>query len=159
MSARIKAALKQAVSLAICAALAIAGHAVANDIYKWTDAEGNVHYEDRPTEDGTAERVDIKSRPTDRSRIAAMQDARRTARQEEAKAEAASNEPTPEQLRAEREERAKQCSAYKERLQTMVQSRRLYREDENGERVYLDEAEMEAAREDAAAKIDEFCNS
>jgi len=149
------------VQLAVCWALAFGGNAVANDIYKWTDAEGNVHYEERPTEDGTAERLDIKSKPTDTSRIAAMQQARQEARSKAAaaEAEAAEQGPTPEELRAEKKEREKECVELKERLQGMVQSRRLYREDENGERVYLSDDEMQAAREDAADKVAEYCGS
>ena len=31
------------------AALAFSGAALSGDIYMWTDEDGNVHYEDRPT--------------------------------------------------------------------------------------------------------------
>ncbi len=33
------------------AALAFSGTALSGEIYKWTDDDGNVHYEDRPTGD------------------------------------------------------------------------------------------------------------
>ena len=31
-----------------CAAFLVSGPAVAGEIYKWVDEDGNVHYEDRP---------------------------------------------------------------------------------------------------------------
>ena len=42
-------------------------------------------------------------------------------------------------------------------MQRFVTSRRLYREDEAGERVYLDEAETQAARQRVEDQISEYC--
>jgi uncharacterized membrane protein YebE (DUF533 family) len=44
-------------------------------------------------------------------------------------------------------------------LQKYLTSRRLYRQDENGERVYLDEDETLAARERVEDQVQEFCGS
>ena len=67
--------------------------------------------------------------------------------------------PTAAELRAERQARAEQCSMYRERLTRYLQSRRLYKEDENGERVYMDEAEMQATREKVVGQVEEHCDS
>jgi hypothetical protein len=48
---------------------------------------------------------------------------------------------------------------YKERLQRFVTSRRLYREDESGERVYLDEEQSQAARERVQQQVEEHCSN
>ena len=131
----------------------------ASDIYKWTDRDGIVHYTDKPAADGSSERVAIESRSTDRQRVAALnnarQDARTTAREE---LEAAARESSAEEQARLEEERAEQCTLYRERMERFVQSRRLYREDEAGERVYLSEEEMQAARADVQSKIEEYCN-
>ncbi len=143
-------------------AVTLAGGALANEIYKWTDAEGNVHYGDRPAENVEAERLAIRSRPTDRARVAAATQARREARQRASAAppdEPAEDAVSPEERRRMAAERAQKCSTYKERLQLYVQSRRLYREDENGERVYLSEQEMQDARDEMQGKVLEFCDS
>jgi len=147
--------------LAAVAVLVAAGSAGAATIYKWIDEDGNVHYGDRPAPDGSSERLAIASQPTDPSRVASLVDARREAQQEQQQqqAEAAGEQPSPEAQRAAREERAKQCAMYKERLQQFLQSRRLYREDENGERVYLDEEETLAARNDVQQKVEEYCSN
>lgn len=144
---------------ALIALVAMSG-SWASEIYKWTDRDGTVHYTDKPSADGTSERVAIESRSTDRQRVAAFNTARRDARTEardELEAAAARESTAQEQARLE-EERAEQCTLFRERMQRFVQSRRLYREDDDGERVYLSEEEMQTARDDVQAKIEEYCN-
>lgn len=138
--------------------LVVAGTALAGEIYKWTDADGNVHYGDRPV-GGQSERLDIKSKPTNNASVQATTLARVDARAQE-REEAANLPagPSPEELRAEAEQRAEQCTASKAQLQKFLTSRRIYREDENGERVYMDEAEMQATRERAENQVEEYCN-
>lgn len=133
----------------------------ASEIYKWTDAEGNVHFEDRPSGAATEERLDITSSRTNPDRVRDIVQARNDARTErnEARAAAAEAEPTAEELRAAEAERKDMCNTYKERLQKFVTSRRLYREDENGERVYLDEEQTLAARTRVQEKVVEYCGS
>jgi hypothetical protein len=147
-------------ALATVSMLAViaANSAFASDIYKWTDAEGNVHYGDRPVGE-QPERVAIDSQPTDPARIQENAQARvesRTAKSAAAAA-AAAESPSPEDLRAEAAERAAKCTSVKAQMQQLVTSRRLYREDESGERVYLDESESLAARERVENQISEFC--
>ncbi|MGB5352153.1 MAG: DUF4124 domain-containing protein [Woeseia sp.] len=151
--------------LAICVAVAATGSAYANNIYKWTDDAGNVHYGDKPAEDTDAKIVDIKSKPTERTQLASIatpsNDPRRqaplVAPGPAETAPAKPEGPTPEELRALAAERAQKCTKYKERLQTFVQSRRLYRQDENGERVYLNDDEMAETREKTQGKVEEYC--
>lgn len=151
---------KLIIAIASMLTLAATGAAMAGDIYKWIDKDGNVHYGDRPAGEQT-ERVAIASRPTDTAKVQAMVAARAEARAlaVEEQAAAAATGPTQEELRAEARERAQKCNTYKQRLQTFVTSRRLYREDDNGERVYLDEDETRAARERVEGQVDEYCNS
>jgi len=145
---------------AIVLAATLSFSASASEIYTWTDSSGNVHYGDRPS-DPKSKRMAIQSRPTDPSRIAAMTQAKAEARArkiEEATA-AASEGPSPEELAAAAREKAAKCSDYRGKLEKMLQSRRLYREDENGERVYLDENEMLAARERVQSQVEDYCSS
>ncbi len=141
-------------ALVLCAG----GPALANDIYKWTDDEGNVHYGDRPSGEPTEERVFISYKRTDgaavQARVAATQENNEIRR--EARADA---ERSEEEIRAEREERKKKCDDYRAKLETMVTSRRLYREDENGERVYLEDDERQEARQRAEELVAEYCGS
>ncbi|HLU05898.1 MAG TPA: DUF4124 domain-containing protein [Woeseiaceae bacterium] len=144
----------------LIAGLAMAGAVSAGDIYKWTDAEGNVHFGDRPSGASTEERLAISSNPTDPERVQNIVQARSDARAERSDAETAAKaaEPTAAEIRAAEAERKEKCSTYKERLQKFVTSRRLYRQDENGERVYLDEEETLAARARVQEQVLEYCN-
>ena len=137
------------------------GTTLANDIYKSTDEDGNVHYGDRPTGDETEVRLDISSRPTNSGQVQAVVEARyarAVASKEEAAAAAAAG-PSEEEIQAEARERAQKCETYRARLQDFVTSRRLYKEDENGERVYLDEAQTQEARQRVEDQVHEYCNS
>lgn len=138
--------------------VALASAATASEIYKWTDEDGNVHYTDTPVNE-SSERLNIASRSTDNDRVQSQTQARFD-RQSTA-AEAAANAPagpTQEELRAEKKERDEKCSMYQARLTKFTQSRRIYREDEYGEREYLDEAETQKTRDKAEEMVREYCD-
>jgi len=149
-----------AIAVALMLAVTTAGTAVAGDIFKWTDEDGNVHFEDRPIGEDP-EKVAIRSRPTNPARVQATVKSRADAAAKAAEEEAAATPagPSPEELQAQADARAEKCEKYREQLQRFVRSRRLYREDENGERVYLDEDEMQATRERTENQVQEFCSS
>jgi hypothetical protein len=48
-----------AIAVALMLAVTTAGTAVAGDIFKWTDEEGNVHFGDRPDGGEGTEKVAI----------------------------------------------------------------------------------------------------
>jgi hypothetical protein len=158
---RMRTALKARQLALTCAvaAMTFAAGATANEIYKWTDADGNVHYEDRPSGAASEERVDITYRRTDSGAVNQRVQARldRQAERDEAKSVAAAQEQEAADKAATAEERSKACERARARLETYLQSRRLYRTDKNGERVYLDDAEREEARQKAEEQITEHC--
>jgi len=151
--------IRSTTTLILTLVIAAASVAAAGEIYMWTDKDGNTHYEDRPTE-GAVRLAGIESQPTDNSRVQARVQARLDTRA--AAREAAANEPqgpSKEELRAQAKERADQCTSFRARLEKLITSRRLYRQDDNGERVYLGDDEMDAARAEAQSKVEEYCAS
>jgi len=101
-----------------CAALMASGLAVAGEIYKWTDEDGNVHYEDRPVGTTDMEHVDVRSRNTDNTVVQARLDADRAARA--ASRQVASEAPaemTREEMRAEQQVRQEKCQQYRSQLE------------------------------------------
>ena len=142
------------------AALTIAPGVTANEIYKWTDADGNVHYEDRPSGAPTEERIDIGYRRTDRGAVRQRVQARLDAQasREEARSAAAAAEQEAAENAAAEAERQQACERSRARLESYLQARRLYRTDDAGERVYLDDAQREEARRKAEEQIAEFCS-
>ncbi len=151
---------KNTIACLLIFVVSASGIAFANDIYKWTDADGNMHYGDRPSGDATEERLAISSKPTDPSKVQARVESRYAAK-ESAEAAAASEPqgPTEDELRAQAEERRQKCDTFRARLQKFVTSRRMYKQDDNGERVYLDEEEIQAAREHVENQVQEYCHS
>ena len=142
------------------AALMASGMTVAGAIYKWTDDDGSVHYEDRPTGDAEIERLDVVSKNTDNTVVQARLDADRKAR--DAARQVASEAPpemTKAEIRAEQEKRQEQCQMYRDRLEAFLRSQRLYKEDDAGERQYLSEDEVMAARSRVEGQIQEYCGS
>lgn len=153
---------KQTLVLAAAAASLVAGSAIASDIYRYTDADGNVHYVDRPSGADTEQRVAIASRRSaPRPSPSRSVQPQTTAAAAPAQAEAAEPEPTKKtrsEKIAEKKAREERCASYRAKLETMVTSRRLYRETDDGEREYLSDAEIDDARAKAQELIEENCS-
>ena len=142
-------------------ALTASGGAVASEIYKWTDEDGTVHYGDRPTGADTEQRMAITyQRTTGASverQVTAMAD--RQASRAEARTAADAEAQQAADAAAEVEARKERCEKYRAQLETMLQAHKLYREDDSGERVYLDDQQREEARMRAEELIAENCTS
>lgn len=141
--------------------VAAAGSVGADEIYKWTDDEGNVHYGDRPVADDarSVELVAISSSRTNPTDVDAAVEARKA--RDEARAEARTAREEAEEKAAEErkaaEEQVEKCNQYRATLEKYVTSRRLYKLDASGERVYLDDAQMQQERSDLQKRIQDDC--
>ncbi len=60
---------------------------------------------------------------------------------------------------AEEEARQQKCESYRAKLETFVTSRRLYRKDDNGERVFLEEDEIQKTRARAEELVAKYCTN
>ena len=141
------------------ASLLIGGTALSGEIYKWTDADGDVHYGDRPI--GTdIERLDMISNSTDNDAIQASVEARhdREAARSEARSKRDEEDQAATEVRAEAAQRGVKCQDSRSRMRTYLQSRRLYKRDDAGERVYLDEDQTMQARADTQEMIQKYCD-
>jgi len=142
-------------------AITISTGAFADDIYKWTDKNGNVHYEDRPSGDPSEQRLQLSYNRTNaksvRGRVQHQQDVANTRREAREEADAAERTAADERVAAE--QKLAQCELYRAKLKTMLESRRVYRENEAGERTYLDEAQRAEARTRAEELIKETCGN
>jgi len=144
----------------VLSAAALATSAFAGEIYKYVDEDGNVHYLDRPTGESGEERMDISYSGTSNAAVSARVEKRRDymATLEEARSEAKSQREAEAQARAEMEARAAKCQEHRARLESYLQSRRLFRENEAGEREYLDEEQTMEARRKVEEAIQEDCS-
>ena len=142
-------------------ALTLCGGAVANEIYKWTDEDGNVHYRDRPTGAPSEVRLGISYSRPDKDVVQQQQEKRmetQTARQERRDAADEADRVAAAEAAAAADQR-KQCDSYRASLERYAQSRRLYREGPDGERTYLDADEMTQARKRLEDHIAKNCSS
>jgi len=122
-------------------------------IYRWTDADGRVHFGQRPP--AGAEQIEVRPQVVERDdqtrereeRSERFFDARRQERQ--AAREQAS------QTRAAREQ---ECQSLRSQLSQLQLGGRFFRNDAAGERVYYSDSELEAARQRLAARISQVCN-
>jgi hypothetical protein len=126
----------------------------AADVYRSIDENGNVVYRDRP--DGELITV-VAPRP------ATPAPARPSPGPEMPAGATGSREITtetdPERRRVEpsADERAEKCTQARERVQRYNVSHRLYRTGADGEREYLNDAEIDEATARAAADVDNWC--
>ncbi len=145
------------VSLAI-AALLVAMAAPAAEVYRSVDPDGTVRYSDRPDGDDVETIVIAIQRPggtPPAAQPAAAAPTPEAAPESTEDAEPEEPEPTSRELA---EQRAANCSVAQERNDRYQLSRRLFRAGEDGEREYLSDAELDAAKAGAAADVEKWCS-
>jgi molybdopterin biosynthesis enzyme len=143
--------LRSLFTVALSASVLLSVQAMA-DVYKYTDEHGNVQYTDKPAT-LPAERLNVRTQRTDTVSLQERE------AQEQAQSDAAQRR-TPEQRNAAQTSaaaRAEQCTKARERFDRYMSSQRLYEELPNGERRYLSDAELDAARASAKASMEVLC--
>ncbi len=160
-NARAPRALLLGLGLSLVLAAAT-GHADGT-VYKWTDAQGHVHYSDRPPADGAAQAVAVNTGYTHTGQKA----------QDASPAKAAprpADNPPATASNAEKKVAADlavahegDCKRAKATYETYIRVRHLYKaggDDANpGEKQFLSDAELEQARVDARREMDEACGT
>lgn len=128
----------------------------ATEVYRRVLPDGTVSYSDRPA--GEIVSVNFIQAP-DRSAESAPEP-RQPAFGGEATAMTTTTETGPESVPAEpsRAEKAERCAQARERAERYQVSQRLYRLNEAGEREYLNDAEIDAARATAQAAVSSWCS-
>ena len=128
----------------------------AGDVYRWKDANGVPHYSDQPYPGAelirSTRRTGNSSTPTPSlpapaattsSDNTAPQVTREVAQQVRQEAASAKSE---------------QCKKQQEAYQRAVQARRIVKVDEKGNKTFLNDSEIDAARLEARANRDLACN-
>ena len=138
----------------------LATAAYGGQVYRSTDANGNVVFSDRPSEKSEPVNVAVPAAGKPGNPIT-PRDAKAAAgnTQPGAQANAASDQKKEKvQTPAEKDaERAKNCASARERKTRYDESHRLYKAGPNGDRVYLNDAEIDEARAKAAADVGTWC--
>ena len=150
--------LQPLILLTICL-LCLSPLSFAGKIYKWTDSEGQVHYGERPPS-GQAKQMRVPTgpphSPSPAEKPASQQEATQKLldsfdkeRKEKAETEAKAAE--------EKARREKNCSSAKRRIAGLKIGGRQYEVDEQGNRHYLNEAEIQSRLAEAQKYADKWC--
>ena len=128
------------------------------DVFRWEDENGNVHFGDRPDVD-TAKRVEVEQRggtvetlPEERAQrqqrlLGAFAEERRQKKEAEV------------QAREEKEQRRRTCVEVRDQLRQMVDGGfTWYNLDDDGNRVYMAETEVQARIAELRAKQTRVCD-
>jgi len=140
----------------------LATAAYGGQVYKSTDANGNVVFSDRPSEKSEPVYVTVPAVGRPGNPITAP-DARGAANSQAGNGQTQANAagaPKKEKVQTPAEkdaERAKNCASARERKSRYDESHRLYKPSPNGDRVYLNDAEIDQARAQAAADVQTWC--
>lgn len=147
-------------SLVIAAVLLGALATARADVYRWIDAQGRAQYSDRWVPGSELVKVD-KSRqsPQDTAARLAVEKGKLTASSAqiaEQQTQAANAQAVKQDVAKAREE---QCKKDKERYEKAIQSRRIYRENKDGTRQYVTDAEGDAYRLKARNDMQTSCGA
>jgi hypothetical protein len=153
-----KAMLRTLFLLTAATAWLAAGPAAA-DVYKFKDDQGNVLYTDKPAT-LPAERLNIQSQKTDtvavqtrqQDELKRLQDADKATQQASSGARAQQPAAQPSET-----PKADQCAKARQRYESYMNSQRLYEQGADGQRRYLADDELTAARASAKASMDVMC--
>lgn len=137
------------------------------ELYKWTDAEGKVHYSDQPPPPNIKKPVTVKPRSPAASAAAreaagAAVDAPKSYVEQDAefnrrRVEAAEREAAAKKAATEAAEKKKNCEQARTQLAGMQRGGRITRYDDKGERTYLSDAEIAQEIARAQQVADSWC--
>lgn len=137
-------------------ALALTAHAHA-ELYKWTDAQGKVHYTDQPpTLDSQTIKGNSAGQAETTSKATQSLDAQEQAyqkRRKEAEDARAKADKEAEQARIAREN----CDKARKNLDTVQNTPMVYTTNAAGKRVYMDDAARARALASSRENVSKYC--
>jgi hypothetical protein len=134
----------------------LVGVSAQADVYRYKDDKGNIQYTDRPLT-LPAERISVQSSRTD---TVDLERPESTAESKPAAAPAA-QQPAADKRKAQQADaasKAEACNKARQDYLSRMNAPRLYEEDAKGERRYLDDKQIDAARAAAKQAMDTLCN-
>lgn len=116
--------------------------ALASDVYKWVDEQGNVHFSDqKPANDKESAKVDVKVHNTRKdAELDAYREYTRRNR-EAAETQAAINEKNKARNRQKQQKRQQACKQLRQRKSQYQQSGVIYSKKKGGSRKYYSDEE------------------
>ncbi len=147
---------RKVAAVLLIAGMLFAATASAQQVYRWVDENGRVHFSDKPPTDAKAETVDIEIKPTD------LEATLRANAELQRRVEAGKLEREDDKAFAAEQERyearlAESCRQARDRVAAIESARRLSTVDEQGNRVVYDEERRAAALTEARRQVADWC--
>ncbi len=139
----------------VATSLILFGSVASAQIYKCTDAQGKVHYGDRPCGENASVFV-----PRDAPQGDAGTDQRRHKTQrllDALEEERRQTQQAAQEQRLVAEKRRLNCQHARARLRRLSEASALYHVDEEGNRTVFTDAEREASTQEARAAVEHWC--
>ena len=146
------------VAAAFLALAALPAHAA---MYKWTDANGRVIYSDQPPTTGNYNVESVSAPPAPANPNAARELASKEAELKQKKMLRADDEAKVAKARVEADKKRDQCGKVRGQIAMMQSDQNvlMYRANEKGQQVYMDDAARRKEREQLEAWIRENCST
>lgn len=139
----------------LLAAACLAATPVCADVCRWTDSDGRTHYSSSPPPGVACARTLKAPAPTAAARAKSAQDLEIEFQQR--RGERLQAEQRAEAERRKAEQRAEQCAQARGRLAWIEGGGRMVRIDANGERRFLDDADVGRETAAARARVEHAC--
>ena len=153
--ARSKRSRASAVALAM--ALAAVATAASGALYKWTDANGRVVYSDQPPPAGTNATPEVLRGPSAPANPNALKElAAKDAELKKRQLERADDAKKAEKTKVDAERRTDSCSQLRGQIKLLSGDDVVYRANEKGERVYMDDEMKRKERERIETMVREY---
>jgi Domain of unknown function (DUF4124) len=131
------------------------------DVYRFVDSKGQVQYTDRPETLPAELLAKIRSQRTDNSALADKVAADLQARDTSAKAQQVADQAKADKAAAAQitaTDKANRCAQARGRYESVSTTDRVYSLDAKGERVYMDDQQLDKSRATAKQQMDTWCN-
>lgn len=127
--------------------------------YRWVDENGQTHFGDRPPAGAVSDEVKVTPAPVDEDAAARARKARVNEFLEQSEKERAERNEAKARQEAAAEERQARCEQLRGRLKYLKSVSKIYRINNDGERVYVDDEENERLRREFTARVQSECGA
>lgn len=145
--------------LLVLLTLGLSFAANAEQIHKWVDAEGKVHYSDQPAPDkAKSKTLTITNKPlSGDEKVETKSVAEKEQEYRKRKAAEAEAKAKQEKTEADARKKTQNCEQARNHLRMVQESGRMVQYNYAGERELVDEAGRQQAVMDAQKSVDEWC--
>ena len=133
--------------------------AVNAGVYKWVDEDGRTHFGDRPPASAKPDEVKVDSAPVTMDSGTRSRQQKMTDYLEQRQEEREARQKTQAEAEAKAARKAELCRNLRARLKHLESVSTFYNLNDEGERVYVSEAENTRIREDFKKKVRETCGN